>query len=67
MAKLMKVEIKQAGKKWASFAGVTQMSRKFKTLLEAEKDLENHEELYNYWANSAGTSCENTTPEIIYC
>lgn len=48
------------------YAGVSRLA-KFKTLEAAEKMLSSNRKTFEYWANSASVSIENTKEVIIWC
>ena len=73
MVAIVQLKVKQRiGKKtgnklnsWAIFAGVSELSRPFKSIDLALDELKTNRSHYEYWAGSAGVSVENTTPVII--
>lgn len=54
------IEIKKYRGKFAIFAGKSRLASGFATAEKAQADWDNNQELYRYWAGSAGVSIENT-------
>lgn len=62
---MQELEIKEFRNRYAVFAGVSRLSRLYKTVFEARNDLESNLELYKYYAGSASVSIENSSQKVI--
>lgn len=54
------VEIKEQRGRHYAFAGDVKLTRGFKTFEMAKQEYEDNKPHYDYWANSAGVSIENS-------
>lgn len=61
----IKLEVKKVKRSWCVVAGISVLA-KHKTEQLATADLENNQELYQYWAGSASVSVENTPPVVVH-
>jgi len=60
-----KLEVKLYRKRFVICAGVSRLSKLYKTSEEAFEELEKNDSYYAYWAGSLSVSIENSTPKVI--
>ena len=60
------VEIRKARRGYAIYAGVSLLSRSFKTREQAERWAEDNAKFLACWAGSPSVSVENTQPRVIH-
>ena len=56
------LEVRKVKRSYAIFAGVSQLSRKFKTAELAQAELNNSASFYMLWAGSASVAVDNSDP-----
>ena len=65
MIALQHLQIRKQGRSWSIFSGRVRLAKGFKTWEAAEADALENFDFYQYWAQSAGVSIQNTAPVII--